>query len=240
MLRNPRTLPTRRARRLAQLGLLALAACLAACGDGGVGSPYFPLEPGRNWQYRVVRTTMDGTTELRHAIRTVAPPQGFAAARKTLDGRVLLYTVDAAGVHRIEPQAEQGSAAWRRSMVLPHEIAADTTWQAPGRTAVLENTGPPWETLFRINVELDMSYRVEALAASVDTPAGRFEDCLVVRGRGRTNADVGNYIGHTEIEVESREWYAPGVGLVRMERRETTGASALDRGSVSMELDRYR
>jgi len=84
-----------------------------------------------------------------------------------------------------------------------------------------------------------MTYRVEALNASVSTPAGEFSDCVIVSGYGKTSANVGNYIGVADIEVSSREWFAPGVGLVRMERQESTTAEALAGGSLTMVLDHW-
>ena len=66
-----------------------------------------------------------------------------------------------------------------------------------------------------------------------------FDDCLLVTGRGQAQADVGNYIGRTMVEIEVREWYAEDVGLVRMERDEKTGAAALSAGRLVMELDTW-
>ena len=120
---------------------------------------------------------------------------------------------------------------------MPHEPKISQQWPGVSRTAVLENTGPPWETLFRVDVSVDMQYRVEATAERVITPAGAFDDCVLIAGHGAASADVGNYIGRTEITVTSREWFAPDVGLVRMEREETTTASAISGGSLVMELE---
>ena len=155
---------------------------------------------------------------------------------------MLLYAVDERRrADRVESrQAEQGNA--RQATARCHAAAARDRVKryhlagAAGRTAVLENTGPPWETLFRIRVPVTMHYRVAELGQSVETPAGRFSDCALVVGQGSANADVGNYIGRTSIEVSSRAWYARGVGLVRLERDETTTADAISAGHITMEL----
>lgn len=225
----------------AVLALLILDGCDRATPTAN----YFPLEPGRHWQYRVERTTMDGRTELRHAVRAVAVPPGLGidAMRETLGGLRYLYAIDDDGIFRIDAAAagpRHGAGEVSRELVLPHAVDAASTWQTWSQTTVLENTGPPWETLFRINAPIRMRYQVEAIDGAVTTPAGRFDDCLVVAGRGTASVDVGNYIGRTRIEVASREWFAPGVGLVRMEREEKTGADALRAGRLVMELDQWQ
>ena len=35
-------------------------------------------------------------------------------------------------------------------------------------------------------------------------------------------------------------WYAPGVGLVKSVRRESTTSQALDKGEITLELEAYR
>ena len=64
---------------------------------------------------------------------------------------------------------------------------------------------------------------------------------MLIEGEGesQTDADLGNGVGQTRINVSTREWYAPGVGLVRMERNEQTSAQALRAGSLVMELDAW-
>lgn len=84
---------------------------------------------------------------------------------------------------------------------------------------------------------MTLNYEVESADDVVVVAAGRFENCLRVRGSGRTAFDGGRYIGTAEVRVEQLDGYAPGLGLVRAERRETTTSSVLDRGGFVMELE---
>lgn len=226
------------------LAVLAALVSLAGtgCEQSAGGTDYFPLEPGYHWQYRIERTTMDGHTELRHVIETGSVPAGaaFDAERITAGGLRYRYELDEDGIFRVDLQT-LGSArgAPERTLVLPHHLDETSAWETRSHTAVLENSGPPWETLFRITAPVAMQYRVEQTDADIDTPAGRFEGCLVIHGVGSASVDAGNYIGRTRIEIASREWFAPGVGLVRMERNERTGAAALSGGRLLVELDRW-
>ena len=219
------------------------------CGGDDIATRYFPLSEGYQWQYRVKRTTMDGVRDLRYIIATAAPARleevgpEPAAVRETHDGQRFYYAATPAGIERVATRRREGGrfvTVADRALILPYPLDAAATWTGPSRTAVLENTGPPWETLFRISVPLAMAYRIDKLDATVETPAGTFTDCVVVSGVGKVNADVGNYIGRTDIAVTTTEWFAPGVGLVRLERTESTTASALDFGSLTMELDRWQ
>lgn len=233
MPRRIHTLSRRRALRSATL--LLTAALLGGCGKANVPERYFQLGPERTWFYAVERTTMDGTTELRHSVtnRPVAAPT-HDAVRETAGGGQRRYQRRDDGIFELAG-AEAGAAA-RDVRLLPGVVEPGTRWHSPGTTVTLENSGPPWETLFRIRVPLTMEYHVAATGEAVRTRAGRFRDCLLVVGHGRTNADVGNYIGRTDIEVTSRAWYAPDIGLVRLEREETTSAAAISAGRINMEL----
>ena len=53
---------------------------------------------------------------------------------------------------------------------------------------------------------------------------------------GSAYKEAGNYVGLTLVNVVQTNWYSPGVGLVKMERLETTQSDALDKGTLSIEL----
>lgn len=224
-----------------------LGACvlLAGCGQSDIDQDFFPLSADIHWQYRVERTTMDGTSELRYAIssRVQAGDEGEAmAVRETIDGQRYYYRTDTDGVYRVGERPHDARAISyyaAKRLVLPRVPKPSQQWRGMTRTAVLESAGPPWETLFRINVPVEMHYRVESLAEIVETPSGTYSGCLLLSGFGKTSTDVGNFIGLTEIEVTTKEWFAPRVGLVRMERTERTDTETLNFGSLVMELDRF-
>ena len=236
-------------RRTPLIGLVMLcvfsALAIAACQRGETAAEFFPLAAGMQWQYRIERKTMDGVQQLRYAITNVAPAPvdgAHLAARETVDGQRYYYRIEDGDIYRIGTRRRHGPRTVddsERQMVLPGTLTPDAEWRAKSHTAVLESSGPPWETLFRITVPVDMAYRVESTSATVDTPAGSFSDCVLVAGQGRTTTEIGNLSGSTDIEITSREWYAPRVGLVRMERSERTSQAALDAGTLTMELDRW-
>lgn len=222
----------------------ALLVALGACDEGPAS--YFPLDPDRYWQYDVVRTTMDGRKNQKYLIETQAPREWNGATvhvRQTVDGHQFYYREHADGINRVARKLNTeatASATEPAVLVLPRSPAVGDSWRQLSHTAVLENTGPPWETLFRITQPVELDFTVASTSDTVRVGAGNFSDCLRVVGHGRINAEVGNYIGRAEISVNVMEWYAPNVGLVRSERIETTNAQALSHGSIVMELGSYR
>ena len=207
---------------------------------------YFPLAAGHVWQYKIARTTMDGTEaqkyvlESRAAVDLNGKPMG---RQRTLDGREYYYETLAGGGIQLSayklPGHRDPEVASHPRIVLPQVLATGTSWQRQTHTQVLENSGPPWETLFRINVPVEMDYIVASDRESIRVPAGTFHNCVKIVGTGNTNADVGNYVGHAVISVQVVEWYAPQVGLVQLRRTETTDAQALNRGVIEMKLETH-
>ena len=228
-----------------RLCLLIALGALESCGNGGHNGDFFPLVPGSQWQYRVERTTMDGTRQLRHAISVGTPGSNEPAdvrTRVTLDGQRYLYKVADDGIYRIGVQRRHGQRLAeddQQQLVMPAKPTLSQHWQGRSPTTLLESSAPPWETLFRVQVPVVMRYRVAAIDAEITTAAGEFDHCVVIEGAGSADADLGNGVGPASIAVTSREWYAPSVGLVRMERDEKSSAKPLSAGALVMELDEW-
>ncbi|MFT4583078.1 MAG: hypothetical protein ACI915_001162 [Gammaproteobacteria bacterium] len=217
--------------------------CLAGCGEGEVD--YFPLDSNRYWQYRIERTTMDGAVTQKYLLKAL-PAQILyetdVVAKRTVDGHQYFYRRDELGIHRIahklrdQPEIEADMPA---VLILPHELQVGFSWEQRSVTSVLENSGPPWETLFRLIHPITLTYTIESLDDVVAVKAGEFRHCLRVVANGKATAEVGNYVGRADIRVHTIDWYAPNVGLVRSERHETSSAKPLGAGSVSLELESF-
>lgn len=234
-------------RALVRAGILALLApLLVACGDAdGLPDNYFPTEPGMRWAYHLTRTTMDGTRVQPYYVEHRGPAliRGWTEPleeRRTFDGNRYFYQrTPADGWMRMAVQSAADAdprplaEPWR---VLPARIAVGEVWRQTTPVRVLERTGPPQETLFRVQASLPANYRIVAIDDRVEVPAGVFTRCLRIEGKGSISMHLGNYLGLGSVELHSIEWYAPGVGLVRQSLRERTNRQALDRGEMLLEL----
>ena len=219
-----------------------IAIQLWACSDT-TSEDYFPLDAGRTWHYDISRTTMDGTFQQKQILRTlpaISWENLHAVPVLSAGGAEYLYAGSERGVQRIgtKPRgAPKYMPASQPVTILPEPLTVGASWQQTEFTQVLENTGSPWETLFKITEPVVIEYAVESNDAWVEVPGGEFRQCIKVSGRGSTNVDVGNYIGRTIITIEVENFYARGVGLVKSVRRESTTSEALDHGEVTFALE---
>ena len=204
---------------------------------------YFPLNSGRVWHYDISRTTMDGTFRQKQILESLPAIDWQGAVSVpfiSAGGAQYLYRNADKGLQRIARKARDAaefSSSAESYTVLPAEISTGTRWRQTEYTQVLENTGSPWETLFKIVQPIPMEYVIESEQTAIHVAAGEFHDCIKVKGTGQANVDVGNYIGRTLISIEVENWYAKGVGLVKSLRREKTTADALDYGEIQFELE---
>lgn len=229
------------ARRVCGCMLIVLIGLLAGCGSGSSSGDYFPFEAGRSWLYSGTLTTMDGAFGRLYPVQAGAPETFIGETvypQTILAGRRYLYAQREDGIWRVARQwgARKELVPYLKpELVLPDEDAPQS-WQSQTITQVLEVTGPPQETLFKVRETVPMTYTLAERDARIQTEAGNFSGCIRVEGRGRIHTDVGNYIGKVRIEVESNAWYAPDVGLVRIERTERTSSKAIEYGHLALEL----
>lgn len=81
-----------------------------------------------------------------------------------------------------------------------------------------------------------MNYRIASQDETVVVPAGKFEHCLLVEGDATLTMFADPMTGYTDIPVKTREWYAPGVGMVKLERTEPLETSVYKGGRYVFEL----
>ncbi|MFK8067859.1 MAG: hypothetical protein AB8D52_06420 [Gammaproteobacteria bacterium] len=222
---------------------IVFISCLFASACEKADVDYFPLESDQEWQYNLSITTMDGTRnqkylqynfpEFKLEDQTVWPKQ-------IGDGSKIFYTLTEEGVFRFGTITNAGQKISENppSPVLIYPLEVGTSWQKKTTTFLLEKSGPPQDTLFRISEPLLMNHQIVSTDEIVTVPAGRFERCLKIEAKGQTSANVGNYIGKIDINVQQTFWYAPDRGLIKSLRVETTNNPSLNRGEYLMELEK--
>ena len=224
--------------------LLAPALLLAACGAAPGGDALFPLAEGRRWTYQVsTRINETDTTEramLVMANRGSDTIDGAPSWRRRSDSGIEYWLrSDATGIYRIasrsplerEPQLDNP-----RRYVLQKPYAVGTEWEAPTTAYVLARKNEVPREVRYFHKPFPMHYRIEALAEKVHTPAGAFEGCMRVTGRAEIRLYDDTMFRWRDMPLFTLEWYCPGVGLVRLERKEPTPSKFMVGGSVTMEL----
>ena len=234
---------------LKQLCVATLALGLASCSWLG-GDEYFPLEEGKSWNYTLDFVSPDGKKKKQLEIRTEGEASFKSVEdevegmiRRTSDGTDYFIQERSDGYYRVgkrvivetKPQADKEAR-----LVLPkgRNLRVGYTWTLETSPYVMHWMPPFIEANASIK-PFDLVYEIAALDETVETPAGVFEKCVRVDGTGKMVFYADASAGYQEILINHTEWYAPGVGLVKLERDEPLNTSIMKGGKVSMVLTRF-
>lgn len=229
---------------LASCCLILLQACNNTALDPIAAGDYFPLSKGHSWQYRTVvlrggeRT--NGSYEV-HNLGEVERDFEHYLARMNSHGTEYFFQKDNSGVYRLGVQTVVSNKIKldaRKRYVLKSPHREDDYWFSDSHAFVIERTQPVHERFWNSHA-FEMEYQITELSETVQVPAGTFEHSIRVQGTGivKLLADVtqGRY-GSAEGEITTTEWYAPGVGLIKLVRQETFENSLFSDGSYVVEL----
>lgn len=206
---------------------------------------YFPLQEGLQWRYKVTKTTRDGVRQQKYIYTNLAQRTvdgQTVSVRRSADGSLFYFRETGEGVlyagNELQVGAERKYVRDER-IILHYPLKLGDQWQDNTTTKLLVKTGPPQKTEFKIVADLALDVSLDALDETVIVPAGIFRHCIKISKQGSEFKDAGNYIGRTVVRVKESSWYAPGVGLVKSVREETTESQALDRGELLIELELF-
>ena len=222
--------------------LLGFIACvlLLASGCGQSDRAYYPTETGRWWYYETRAEVRSETNRQRLFVANLKR-EGERLIQRRQAGQQHVYTITPEGLQHegfSEGGAGDTSAVQAtQHLVLPAKPATGQQWIFKSRLRVIDSrTFAPEDRLARLPLNLDMQATVAALDDTVEAPTGRYTQCLRIDSSGRMNVPVDHAQSFVEVIAEQREWYAPGVGLVRLERKERSDSTFLQNGSYVQEL----
>lgn len=228
--------------------VVVLPLVLAACGSGSAEPSYFPLAEGRSWTYRVTKNLDEATEpDVDTLSFSMKGPQtlesGPAQRRHSSNGVDYFLRSDDQGIYRVgsrDPLEVNAKADNPPRFVLKKPFVVGTQWHASTMPYVLQRRNEfPREVRYTTK-PIVMVYAIVALEQRIETPAGTFEGCIKVLGEAKIRLYVDATFNWREIPLFSAEWYCPGVGLVRVERIETSPSKFMRGGSVNLELVEYK
>ncbi len=237
-----RTPPVRLHASVAVLAL-ALLSSLSGCGDASPAAGLFPLDAGHRWAYEI-KTESDGANPATEALTmsTLGEEriEGGAAWRRRADSGVDYWLrSDASGIYRVasksDIEAEPRPDAQPR-YVLKTPIAPGTAWRADTTAYLLKRRAEFPPEIRHTHAGVQMTYTIDAVGLKIDTRAGSFSDCTVVKGKATMKLFVDPVAGWRDMPLLTTEWYCKGVGLVRLEREEPSTSNFLTGGKLTMEL----
>ena len=207
-------------KRLAFLMPLLLAACGAPQDDS-----LFPLAGGHRWAYDV--TTEWENDVVEHEPRVIETlgrdrlESGEAWRRRSDSGVDYWLKSDASGIYRVatkndlqdEPEADK-----EPRYVLKTPVAVGTSWRSTTTAYLLQRRQEFPREIRHSHPAVPMNYSIEAVGEAVAVRAGRFENCVRVKGVAALRLFADPVVGWKDMALTTTEWYCPGVGLVKLVR----------------------
>lgn len=216
---------------------------LSACSNEQPGEGYFPLDSGLKWTYRIKEESKLGKEKrmvwMRNMGETRFRDKDYFIRRNSFGTDYYLSKTDR-GIFRI---GKRTLAEYKPRLddeprqVMKFPLALEVEWQLESHPFLIHRLSP--YELIREEVQVRMSYWVDELHETVKVPAGTFTDCIKIVGEGSFTIYSDPARGHEEVPITVSEWYAPGVGLVKMEREEKMESSVFSGGYLLMELTKF-
>ncbi len=206
---------------------------------------YFPKEKGLEWTYRIVTRTVRGVvTETPFQIESLGSQRVEGKdyfIRRTSSGTDYLLKQDDTGIYRIGKRTivdllPRLDAEPR--YVLKYPLEPGTEWRVETHPYVIRRV-QPYVEYYQRSISFPMTYHIASVNETVQVPAGIFRNCIEVVGEADITMYVDPRIGWGDLPIITREWYAPNVGLVKLERSENLDTGVFIGGTMVMELTRF-
>ncbi len=217
--------------------LLPLFSLLGGCAPQDA-SPV-PTDPGRWWYYQTRAQILKEVSEQRLLVTNLGRDENFLRQRRQANWDHRYEFTGEGLLHTQYFNRGEGMGALRESpaLLLPKTIAVDEQWTFTSALRLIESrTFAPEDRLAFRPLPITMKATIKALNDTVNVPAGRYRDCIRVEAVGETQVPTDRGTSFAVVRAEQTEWYKPGVGLVRMVRKETSDSRFLDKGQYTQEL----
>ena len=214
-------------------------------------SIYFPLAKKMQWQYLTTMVYTRRSVESKLILENIGSKiiEGKTVFTKLHHNGQKTYffqTEDAILRNAEEPAISNEDADKESHFVIPTNLKEGKQWQLNSRPYVMEraieyevalqNSTPA----LKLSRPLKMNFKLLSLDEEVNVPAGRFNQCAKIQGKGicYMSAIGGNFSGQIEINVEHTDWYCPGIGLTKTIRSEVNSNNMIDPVSYHLELQK--
>ena len=220
---------------------------LAACQPQPPSASYFPLEEGRSWTYQSITEFESQAAErdilvLRNLGKTTLA-DGVAWHRRSDSGMNYWLRQDGSGVYRVASRPdihEQYEIDVPHRFVLKEPLQVGTQWQASTTAYILHRRQDFPREIRHSHPHIPMRYTLTDVQQSLETLAGHFDGCLLVRGQATLRLFADPVTGWKDMPLSTREWYCPGVGLVKLIREEPANSNFLGGGTMTLELKEWK
>ena len=210
---------------------------------------YFPLDKIKSWSYKIKimpeieKESVYKKINLSLKKQTIKndhySEEIFPIMRE--DGSVFYYQIKDDGIYRYGAKFLKNKdikLSDEKRLVLPNTIQKGKTWDVESKTFLILKRYPYYD--YRATTNFNITYTIISKNEIVDTPSGKFTNCILIRGVGKTNFIGDSEIGSIKIDITSEEWYAKNVGLVKSVRIEETDTDLFGTTKMIQLLEEYK
>ena len=218
-------------------GLLFCILFVHACSTNDDES-YFPLDNDFWWEYAIKRTLDNKLVEQKYIVANLPAKEidgELLFPRKAANGTLELYRKSDSGIARTGLQDKPD--VW----IFKTPLQVGTRWQENTTLSFLDLPEHRKDLLSEAARQVELDYVIEAIDDTVDVAAGTFQHCMRIKAHGfvYANSSLKRIMGIRSIKIEHTHWYAPGIGLVKSIKRESSLPAKYD-GEYLQELISYR
>ena len=223
-------------------GILVFAILLFCNGCSERDDSYFPMTEGISWRYNIKMDTIDGPTIQKYFVSSIGQENldgEDISVFQSLTGTQILYSVTDEGIQRLGYRVKDGQQVDKiddNFLELPKQIEKGVVWESEETTELLAMKEPAERRNLELLATIPVKNEIVATDEVVKVIAGKFENCVHIKTTGSEFNSNNRYIGRTLVQIEIDRWYAPGIGLLKTERNETTTSAKLDKANRKMEL----
>ncbi len=210
---------------------------------------YFPLGEVKSWFYKVeIQPEIEKKTIYKKinlllkkkVLKINGEKKSFYPLLRE-DGSVFFYQSNDEGVYRIAYAFSKDKtirSEKQKRMVLPASLKIGDNWSVNSKTFLILKRYPYYD--YRATTNFEIKYEIISKTDVISTPVGKFNNCLLVRGIGKTNFIGDSEIGSIKINITSEEWYAKGVGLIKSVRTERTDSDLFGTTKMTQTLESFK
>ena len=219
---------------------------LIGCSE--INHTYFPLGKIKSWSYKIeIEPEVDKKTVYKKINLSLGKKKLELEGKKESfypflreDGSIFFYKLEKNGIFRSGFAFAKDQNIYkekRERMVLPSPIKIGKKWSVDSKTYLILKRYPYYD--YRATTNFMIDYEIISTDEIISTPTGKFRNCILIRGIGNTKFIGDSEIGSIAINIQSEEWYAKGVGLIKSVRVEKTDSDLFGTTKMTQVLDGF-
>ena len=113
----------------------------------------------------------------------------------------------------------------RENIVYQKSLEKNKSWNTNDLTTLVVKLG--YDRIYRTLLPINIENKLISLNETVKIKNKILENCIKIEGFGQTSFFPGAPLGKIDIKVKKTEWYAPGLGLVKLIREEISDSETM-------------